>query len=248
MGAYEALAGVYDTLTWDVDYDRRVDYLETLFEKSRRPVRTVLDLACGTGEITKLLTQRGYELIAVDNSPDMLAAARRKTEELSGEKPMFVNQSMPELDLYGTVDAAVCCLDSINYLQKSKDVRKTFARLHLFIAPGGLLVFDVSTPAKLRAMDGQVFLDEKENVYCVWRATYERRRALCFYGVDLFLRRANGTWDRRGEEHCQRAYPMGQLRRWLREAGFGRIRLYGDCSVSPPDPGEQRVFFCAIRE
>lgn len=76
MSAYEALAGVYDALTGDVGYERRADYLEKLFRRSRIPVRTVLDLACGTGEMTAILTRRGYELIAVDGSPDMLAQAR----------------------------------------------------------------------------------------------------------------------------------------------------------------------------
>ena len=156
MSAYEALAGVYDALTGDVGYERRADYLEKLFRRSRIPVRTVLDLACGTGEMTAILTRRGYELIAVDGSPDMLAQAREKAADLPGEPPVFLNQNMPELDLYGTVDAAVCCLDSLNYLTSPKDVQKCFQRLRLFIAPGGVLVFDVNSAAKLAALDGQV--------------------------------------------------------------------------------------------
>lgn len=248
MGAYEALAGVYDALTGDVDYPRRADYLEKLFKRSRIPVRTVLDLACGTGEMTKLLTARGYELIAVDRSTDMLAVAREKAAGLDGVPPVFINQTMPELDLYGTVDAAVCCLDSLNYLTDPRDVRRTFQRLHLFIAPGGTLVFDISTPDKLRALDGQVFLDEGEDVYCVWRCEYEKRRGLCYYWMDLFLRREDGNWDRRGEEHCQRAYGLDELRQWLEDAGFGGIRTYGDMKQSPPKPGEQRVYFSAVRK
>ena len=118
MMAYGPLAGVYDELTGDVAYEKRADYLERLFSRSRIPVHTVLDLACGTGTMTALLTRRGYELIAVDASPDMLAQAREKAADLVGEPPVFLNQSMPELDLYGTVDAAVCCLDSLNYLTR----------------------------------------------------------------------------------------------------------------------------------
>ena len=157
MSAYEALAGVYDALTGDVGYERRADYLEKLFRRSRIPVRTVLDLACGTGEMTAILTRRGYELIAVDGSPDMLAQAREKAADLPGEPPVFLNQNMPELDLYGTVDTAVCRLDSLNYLTSPKDVQKCFQRLRLFIAPGGVLVFDVNSAAKLAALDGQIF-------------------------------------------------------------------------------------------
>ena len=247
MSAYGPLAGVYDALTGDVGYERRADYIQRLFQKSRIPVRTVLDLACGTGAMTCLLAERGYEMIAVDGSPDMLAAAREKAAGLHGEPPVFLNQDMQMLDLYGTVDAAVCCLDSLNYLTSPREVQKTFQRLHLFISPGGLLVFDVNSAAKLAGLDGQVFLDETEDVYCVWRTEYEKRSRICSYWIDLFTRRGDGGWDRAGEEHRQRAYEVEELRAWLLEAGFNRIRTYGDCRMAAPREGEQRIYFSAIR-
>ena len=247
MSAYEALAAVYDALTGDVGYERRADYLERLSQKSRIPVHTVLDLACGTGSMTAVLAERGYELISVDASPDMLAAAQEKAANLSGEPPVFLNQSMTTLDLYGTVDAAVCCLDSLNYLASPKDVQKALQRLHLFIAPGGLLVFDINSASYLRNLDGQVFLDEKEDIYCVWRAAFEKRSQICSYWMDIFTRQEDGVWTRAGEEHRQRAYEVDELRAWLLEAGFNRIRTYGDCRMSAPRPGDQRIYFSAIR-
>ena len=173
MSCYEALAGSYDALTEDVGYGKRLDFIEKLLRRSRIPVKLVLDLACGTGTMSWLLTQQGYEVIGVDGSEDMLAAAISKGGETQGVPPVFLHQSMPRLDLYGTVDAAVCCLDSLNYLTDPKDVQRTFRRLHLFVAPGGMLVFDVNTAAKLAALDGQVFLDETEDTYCVWRTEYQ---------------------------------------------------------------------------
>lgn len=247
MSAYEALAGVYDRLTGDVDYPRRADYLERLFRKSRIPVHTVLDLACGTGSMTAQLTERGYELIAVDSSPDMLAEAREKAAGLAGEPPVFLNQSMPELDLYGTVDAAVCCLDSLNYLTSPRDVQRTFQRLHLFIAPGGLLVFDINSASFLRGLDGQVFLDEDEDVYCVWRTEFEKRSRVCSYWMDIFTAQPDGSWARAAEEHRERAYEVEELRSWLLEAGFTHIRTYGDCRMSAPRENEQRIYFSAVR-
>ena len=247
MSAYGALAKVYDQLTEDVGYERRADYIEKLFKRSRLPVHTVLDLACGTGEMTAILTRRGYELVAADASPEMLAQAREKAADLEGEPPVFLNQSMTGLDLYGTVDAAICCLDSLNYLTSPKDVQKCFQRLHLFIAPGGLLVFDVNTPEKLAAMDGQVFLDETEDAYCVWRTEFERRSKICSYWMDIFTRREDGGWDRAGEEHRQRAYEVDELKAWLLDAGFTRIRTFGDCRMSAPREGAQRIYFSAIR-
>lgn len=135
MSSYQQLAGAYDELTWDVGYEKRADFLEKLFRRSRIPVHTVLDLACGTGSMTWLLAGRGYELIAVDGSQEMLAAAREKSAPAE-LPPLFLHQSMPRLDLYGTVDAAICCLDSLNYLTNPRDVQRTFQRLHLFISPG----------------------------------------------------------------------------------------------------------------
>ena len=247
MSAYEALARVYDALTEDVGYERRADYLEKLFKRSQIPVHTVLDLACGTGEMTAILTARGYELIAADASPDMLAQAREKAAGLAGEPPVFLNQSMPELDLYGTADAAICCLDSLNYLTSPKDVQKTFQRLHLFIAPGGLLVFDINSIEKLVSLDGQVFLDETEDVYCVWRTEYEKRSRLCSYWMDIFTRRPDGGWDRSEEEHRQRGYAVDELRSWLMDAGFTRVRTFGDCRMAAPREKEQRIYFSAVR-
>lgn len=247
MSAYGALAGIYDELTGDVEYERRADYIEKLFRKSRIPVHTVLDLACGTGTMTNILTERGYELIAVDGSADMLSEAREKAAELTGEPPVFLNQNMPQLDLYGTVDAAICCLDSINYLTSPKDVQKTFQRLHLFIAPGGLLVFDINSAEKLRGLDGQVFLDETEDIYCVWRTEFEKRSRICTYWMDIFKRGEDDLWERDFEEHRQRAYEVEELRAWLMEAGFTCVRTYGDCRMSAPREGEQRIYFTAIR-
>ena len=246
MSCYEALAGSYDALTEDVGYGKRLDFIEKLLCRSRIPVKLVLDLACGTGTMSWLLTQQGYEVIGVDGSEDMLAAAMSKSGQVAGVPPVFLHQSMPRLDLYGTVDAAVCCLDSLNYLTDPRDVQRTLRRLHLFISPGGLLTFDVRLPERLAALDGQVFLDETEDTYCVWRTEY--RRGLCTYYMDLFTLAEDGSWDRSFELHRQRGYSVEQLTQWLEEAGFTEIRTWGDGKLRRPVPGEDRVYFTCIRK
>jgi ubiquinone/menaquinone biosynthesis C-methylase UbiE len=246
MNCYDALAANYDALTGDVEYEKRADYLEKLFRKSRIPVKTVLDLACGTGTMTWILTGRGYEMIGVDASEEMLAAAMEKRGCVEGVEPIFLHQSMPKLDLYGTVDAAICCLDSLNYLTNPKDVQRTFDRLRLFIAPGGILIFDINTVEKLAALDGQVFLDETEDSYCVWRPEY--RRGICTYYMDLFQLQADGSWERSFELHRERAYTVEELTAWLEAAGFGEIRTYGDMKMRRPAEGEQRIYFSCIRK
>ena len=246
MSAYEALASRYDALTADVQYEKRADFIEKLFQRSRIPVHTVLDLACGTGAMTWILTARGYELIAADSSEDMLAAAMNKADTAASIAPIFLHQSMPKLDLYGTVDAAICCLDSLNYLTRPSDVQRTFQRLHLFIAPGGMLVFDINTVEKLAGLDGQMFLDETDDTYCVWRTEY--RRGICTYYIDLFRQQPDGAWARDLEIHRQRAYSTEELTTWLEAAGFGDIHMYGDMVRRTPREDEQRVYFTAIRK
>ena len=248
MESYESLAFSYDALTQDVGYEKRADFIEKLFSRAKLPVHTVLDLACGTGTMTKLFTERGYELIGVDISEEMLMEAREKTQNMKGIPPLFLHQSMPELDLYGTVDACICCLDSLNYLTNPRDVRRTFERLHLFIAPGGVLVFDVHAPKKMEALDGQVFLDERDDLYCVWRTEYRKRAKTLDYYVDIFRLCEDGAWERSFEEHHQRAYTVDELTEWLKATGFTMIRTHGDGKLYRPNEDEGRIYFSCIRK
>lgn len=247
MDCYTSLAGGYDSLTEDVQYEKRAAFLQKLLAKSTIPVHTVLDLACGTGTMTCLLAEAGYEMIGVDLSEDMLSEAAGKTVSPGKIPPIYLQQSMEELDLYGTVEAAVCCLDSINYLTDARALKRALQRLHLFVAPGGVFLFDVNTPCKLRSLDGQVFLDEREDLYCVWRADFDRRSRICTYGMDIFERQGK-LWRRSLEEHREKAWEVEELKRFLTEAGFGRIRVWGDCRLRAPRQDEQRIYFSCIRE
>ena len=248
MSSYDFLAGCYDRLTYDVDYPAWADYIEKHFRRGL-PGKTVLDLACGTGSLTRELAERGYEMIGVDLSPEMLAEAAEKNRDVDGIPPMFLCQSMDKLDLYGTIDACVCCLDSVNYVTSPKKLQKAFERVHLFLMPGGLFLFDINTPEKLLGLDGQVFLDETEDTYCVWRAEYSPRRRICSYFMDLFrLDEETGLWERGEELHEEYAYTPQELEEYLRQAGFTDIRKYGDRKLRAPVPGEQRIFFTARKD
>ena len=247
MSSYGFLAGCYDRLTYDVDYSAWADYIEKHFAKTPLPGRTVLDLACGTGSLTRELALRGYEMIGADQSPEMLAEAAEKNRGAAPIEPIFLCQSMEKLDLYGTIDACVCCLDSINYVTDPKKLARAFQRVHLFLMPGGLFLFDVNTPEKLAGLDGQVFLDETEDAYCVWRAEFSRR--ICTYFMDIFrLDPSTGQWDRGEELHRERAYTVEELTTLLEGAGFVDVRTWGERKLRPPRPGEQRIFFTARKD
>jgi len=225
VSCYDALAPWYDKLTGDVPYPAMADFYEKVFTDDGGEFHLLLDLCCGTGSMTWELACRGYEMIAADRSPDMLMQAQTKQSPCV-IPPLFLCQSAEELDLYGTVDAAVCCLDGFNYIPV-EGLRETFRRLHLFIRPDGLLIFDIRTPDFLRSLDGQVFMDEKPDVLCLWRADFDGDLGALVYGMDLFTRRGR-LWQRDSEEHIEYAHEPEKLRRFLEDTGFSDIRFRSD--------------------
>ena len=243
MDAYKALAASYDRLTNDVDYEAVVDFYRKIMEEEGVHPRSAVDLAGGTGSVTQLLARQGIPTIGVDLSEDMLTQAQLKTADMDNP-PRFICQSLDKLKLYKAVDLAVCALDSLDYITDPRQCRQAIHRIFRALNPGGLFIFDVNTPEKLRAMDGQVFLDEDDDVYCVWRGQFDEETNICSYGMDLFQREGK-RWVRSFEEHREYAYSAPQLTGWLREAGFTRIRVYGDRKLSDPEPGEQRIYIKA---
>ena len=243
MDAYHALARSYDRLTSDVDYRQTVEFYKQIMAREGCLPRTAVDLACGTGSVALLLAQDGLQVTGVDLSEEMLTVACQKAQELEN-RPTFVCQSLQALCLPRGVDLAVCALDSLDYILNPEDCREAIRRVYKVLNPGGIFIFDVNTPEKLRAMDGQVFLDEDDDVYCVWRGEFDERSNICSYGMDLFQRQGQ-AWHRSFEEHREYAYSREQLTEYLKTAGFTRIRVYADRSFEAPQPGEQRIYFSA---
>ena len=243
MDAYHALAVSYDRLTNDVNYRQTVDFYKEILDLEGCRPRTAVDLACGTGSVALLLAREGMQVIGVDLSQEMLCVASQKAQELENS-PLFVCQDLSRLWLPRGVDLAVCALDSLDYITDPAACAEAIRRVYRVLNPGGIFIFDVNTPEKLRAMDGQVFLDEDDDVYCVWRGSFDKESNICSYGMDLFQRRGE-VWDRSFEEHCEYAYSEQQLRGFLKSAGFTGIRVYADRLFEAPRPGEQRIYFSA---
>lgn len=240
MNAYGPLAFWYDRLTLDIPYEAFVDFYEKEFSADGGEFKILLDLCCGTGTLTWLLAERGYEMIAADASPDMLMQAASKSAEVS-VPPLFLCQDASALDLYGTVDAAVCSLDGMNYIPES-ELPEVFHRLHLFVRPGGLLIFDIKTPEWFRSVDGSVSVDETEDMLCLWRAEFDTEENAICYGMDIFSK-SGSLWRRDCEEHIEYAHSPERLAELLEIAGFENIRLCCDCPQS--DGG--RLFITAKR-
>ena len=243
MGAYENLAVSYDRLTNDVDYAATVDFYCEILKREGLNPRTAVDLACGTGSVTALLAEKGLDVIGVDMSEEMLTVAQQKTCGMD-TPPKFVCQKLQALCLPRGVDLAVCALDSLDYITEPEDCAEAIRRVYKALNPGGIFIFDVNTPEKLRAMDGQVFLDEDDDVYCIWRGEFDEETNICSYGMDLFQRQGD-MWQRSFEEHREYAYSRQQLTGYLKAAGFTHIRVYADRRFEAPGEGEQRIYFKA---
>ena len=243
MNAYQNLAASYDRLTNDVDYKAWVDFAHAILKKEGLNPRTVADLACGTGSATRILAELGYQVTAVDLSESMLTEAMDKCCDLEN-LPAFVHQNLAQLRLPRAVDMAVCFLDSLDYILDPDDCVAAIRQTYRMLNPGGIFIFDVNTPEKLRAMDGQVFLDEDDDVYCVWRGEFDEDTNICSYGMDLF-QRSGEVWHSSFEEHREYAYSIEQLKGYLKKAGFTKIEVYADREFIAPREGEQRVWFKA---
>lgn len=245
MSAYGVLARVYDGLMPAQAYEAWAKSCDELFRP--RGLHTVLDLACGTGRLSWLLAEKGYEVIGADLSSDMLSEAMAAGEGRSVPlRPMFICQAMEELDLYGTVQAVVCSMDGMNYLEPEA-LKEAVRRVRLFLEPGGVFFFDVHTPEKLHSLDGRTFFSESEEAFCVWSAACPPGAESCEYAIEVFTR-AGKLWKRSSEEHREYVHEPQWLRKILLEAGFGEVRVCGGLPLRERRAEDERLFFVASLE
>lgn len=229
MNGYRALAECYDRLM-DTDYDARADYLLSLFRKYGTEPHTLLDLACGSGSLTAALCARGPDMVGVDLSQDMLSIAAEKCPD-----SLLLCQDMRELDLYDVVDGAVCTLDSLNHLLRTADLSAVFARLRLFIAPQGLLIFDVNTPHKHRhTLGNNTFVLEDDEVLCVWQNTVNDKTCTVDMTLDFFWECEDGRYERTSDTVRERAYTLNTWYKLLKGAGFAPLAVYEDMTEDAP--------------
>lgn len=243
MPSYISFAQFYDGLMEDANYKERCDYILELAKRHNHDMGLTLDLACGTGSLTRELCRRGVDVYGIDASSDMLCEAMQKSME-EGLDILFLRQKMQELNLYGTINTCICTLDSINHMTRIEDVRKAFDRVGLFMDNDGLFVFDVNTVYKHQeVLADNTFVLENDKVYCVWQNSLEDD---CIVNITLdFFEKENGVYYRSGESFSERAYSDELLRNFLAEAGFEVEAVYGDMSFEKPKTDEQRAIYVA---
>ncbi len=243
--AYSAFARYYDALTGDVDYTARAAYFHSLIEAHGKGCRLLLDLACGTGSLSVALARLGYQVIGVDRSADMLAVAAEKNGGLP-EPVLYLCQDMTTLDLYGTVQATVCALDSVNHITDAAKLRRVFNKVALFTEPGGVFLFDANTTYKHREVLGDnTFIYDLPELYCVWQNSLRGEHV--DISLDFFERQPDGCWLRSSESFAERAYPRQKLCAMLEQAGFEVRAVYDDGTTTPPQDTTQREVYVAVK-
>ena len=251
---YGAISAVYDKINSSVDYSAWADFFEACFDKylPERP-ELVLDLACGTGSMTLELAKRGYDMIGVDVSMDMLGVAMDRKYDLELPRDvLFLMQDMTEFELYGTVGAITCCLDSINYLTEDGDIEKCFSLVHNYLDPDGLFLFDVNTPHKFENVYGKstYVYDEEDcggDSFLVWQNYYDTESRVCDFALTVFERDESGGYARRDEHQYERCYTREELTASLESCGFEVIDFFDapNLAAQANDPRAERWYVIA---
>lgn len=252
MSAYDSIASIYDNINSEIDYHAWADFIEECFKKYlKEKPELVLDLACGTGSMTLELANRGYDMIGADLSEDMLTEAMDKAYDKGIEGVLFLKQDMRCFELYGTVGAIVCCLDSINYLTEDGDIEKCFKCAHNYLDPDGLFIFDANTPYKFENIYGDnhyIFEDKNsfgENAYCGWQNDYDRETRLCNFYLSVFTEEDDGRFSRADEVQTEKCYFKEEIIENLEKCGFEILGFFEDYDFSTPKSDCERWYIVA---
>ena len=240
MESYTDFAYIYDKLI-DQDYEKWADYIEEIFKKHNVKPKLVLDLGCGTGSITNILSKRGYDMIGIDLSPDMLNVARDKACK-DGLDVLYLCQDIREFELYGTVDAIICTLDVLNYITKEEELSKIFALVKNYLNPEGIFIFDINTEHKLENVLGNnTFINEENGVFYTWENEYENNISNQY--LTFFVETKEGLYERFDENHIQRAYTFEEIKSLLNNNSLILDAQYPLFSFEKPDDNCEKVIF-----
>ena len=248
MSYYGDFARFYDKFTSNVDYPARARYFDTVIQKYNPGANLLLDLACGTGSLSFALEPFGYDIVAVDNSNEMLSVAAEKRGELDSGV-LFLCQEMDELDLFGTIDATVCALDSLNHITDEDRLREVFRRVSLFSNKGAVFVFDVNTVYKHREVLGNnCFVYESGDTFCAWQNSLDDDGVTVDISLDFFDKdEESDSYYRYSTDFSEKAYEIDFLKKLLSDTGFEVKAVFDEDSFLPLRKDSQRAIFVAVK-
>lgn len=249
MKGYTTFAEYYDILTNNIPYLKRGEYFNAILKNNGITDGILVDLACGTGSLSEVMADFSYDVIGVDGSADMLAVAMNKRYD-SGKDILYLNQEMQELDLYGTIDACICALDSINHIISKSDVQTVFNKVSMFLNPKGIFIFDVNTKYKHeQILSNNIFIYDFDEVYCIWQNS-PCHEDIIDISLDLFCKNEAGNgggcyYEKQSESFSERAYSHEEILDFLQNSKLELVDFYSDDSFEKPTPDCQRVVYVA---
>ena len=246
---YDLIAPIYDKINGELDYVAWADFIEENIRRYNPDMKTelVLDLGCGTGRMTLELGRRGYDMTGVDLSPEMLDLARDAAEEAGlSDKMLWLLQDITDFELYGTVELAVSCLDTLNHLTDAADLRRCLSLVHNYLVPDGLFVFDINGKGKFENIyaDNSYVMEEDGSV-CVWQNSYNPKTRLCDFFITLFEEDEDGRYSRYDELQTERMYTIRTMKKMLTECGFEFIGAYSDFDFGEATDASERIYITA---
>lgn len=246
MEAYEGFAEVYDNFMGDVNYDEWVRYILKLWDKYSIKPKIVAELGCGTGNVTGRLSQKGFDMIGIDISDEMLSVAKRKAEEEKLDI-LYLCQDMCEFELYGTVDVVLSLCDSINYITEDEDLLQVFKLVNNYLEPKGYFIFDLNTEYKFKNILGNnSFGEAEDSMAYIWQNYYDEDEKINEYYVSFFLEdNKSGMYRRIEETHYERAYSIARIEELITESGMDFVTAYDAFTFNSPRSDSERIYIIA---
>ena len=245
MDAYTSFARVYDTFMDNIPYEEWAVYLTGLLNEYGVNDGLVLDLGCGTGNMTELLAKEGYDMIGVDNAEEMLEIAMEKREK-SGHDILYLLQDMREFELYGTVRAVVSVCDSVNYIDEEEDLTEVFRLVNNYLDPGGVFIFDFNTLYKYREILGdRTIAENREDCSFMWDNYYYEEERINEYELSIFIREKENLFRRYEETHFQRGYTLDEMIRMIKDSGLEFVTAYDAFTREAPKEDSERIYVIA---
>ena len=247
MEAYSGFAKVYDLFMDNIPYEEWIDYVKELFAEEGIKEGILLDLGCGTGSVTELLAESGFDMIGIDNSEEMLEIAMEKREE-SGLDILYLLQDMREFELYGTVKGVVSICDSMNYILDDEDLLDVFKLVHNYLDNEGIFIFDMNTMYKYeQILADNTFAEDREESSFIWENYYDEEEEINQYDLSLFVQEKDGRYRKYEETHLQRAYEQQCVEELIKESGLELLHVYDAFTKDLPAEDSQRIYFVCRR-
>ena len=248
--SYGIFSSVYDILTENVEYERIADRICSLLHDNCVDRGLLLDLGCGTGTLSFLLEQKGFDIIGVDASEDMLSVANEKKYE-DDSSALFLCQKAEELDLFGTIQCAVSTLDTFNHIDSIEKIEKAISLVSLFMDMNGIFIFDMNTPYKHKEILGNnTFVYDMDEVYCVWQNSYDENAEKTDIDLDFFIKNEDDEcFERYSESFSEYVYDTNEIISIIKKCGFTLLATTDDYSDNPvSDTTERITFICKKTE